>query len=68
MPDAHQLHAGRLMTHVSELPRDQPVLVYCQDGSRSAAAVSLLRAEGFENVAELDGGYDAWACQSGAVA
>ncbi len=64
LPDAHQLHAGRLMTHLDELPRDQPIVVHCQSGARSAAAVSLLRAEGFNNVTELAGGYEAWAKQA----
>ncbi|CAM3784246.1 Hydroxyacylglutathione hydrolase [Deinococcus saxicola] len=64
LPDAHQLHAGRLMTHLDELPRDQQIVVHCQGGARSAAAVSLLRAEGFDNVTELAGGYEAWANQA----
>ena len=55
------------MTHLAELPRDQPLVVHCQSGARSAAAVSLLRAEGFTNVTELAGGYDAWASQAKGV-
>ena len=65
LPNAHQLHAGRLNTHLAELPRDRPVVVHCQSGARSAAAASLLRAEGFTNVTELAGGYEAWARQAG---
>ncbi len=49
------------MTHLADLPRDRPLVVHCQGGARSAAAVSLLRAEGFGNVTELAGGYEAWA-------
>ncbi|AZI44960.1 MBL fold metallo-hydrolase (plasmid) [Deinococcus psychrotolerans] len=64
LPEAHQLHAGRLMAHLDELPRDKQMVVHCQSGARSAAAVSLLRAEGFDNVTELAGGYEAWARQS----
>ncbi|GAA4001751.1 MBL fold metallo-hydrolase [Deinococcus rubellus] len=64
LPNAHQLHAGRLMTHLNELPRDQQIVVHCQSGARSAAAASLLRAEGFTNVTELEGGYEAWTRQS----
>ena len=68
LPNAHQLHAGRLNTHLAELPRDRPVVVHCQSGARSAAAASLLRAEGFSNVTELAGGYEAWARQAETVA
>ena len=68
LPNAHQLHTGRLSTHLAELPRDRPVVVHCQSGARSAAAASLLRAEGFTNVTELAGGYEAWASQAAPVA
>ena len=68
LPNAHQLHAGRLSTHLAELPRDRPLVVHCQSGARSAAAASLLRAEGFTNVTEVAGGYEAWARQTEPVA
>jgi hydroxyacylglutathione hydrolase len=67
LPNAHQLHAGRLMTNLNELPRDRQLVVHCQSGARSAAAASLLRAEGFTNVTELAGGYEAWARQAAPV-
>ena len=68
LPNAHQLHAGRLSTQLAELPSDRPLVVHCQSGARSAAAASLLRAEGFTNVTELAGGYEAWARQTEPVA
>ena len=68
LPYAHQLHTGRLLAHLGELPRGQPLVVHCQGGARSAAAVSLLRAEGFTNVTELAGGYEALARRAQPVA
>ncbi len=39
---------------------NQPILVYCKGGARSAKAWHLLRGEGYTNVQYLSGGYDAW--------
>ena len=41
-------------------PVDQPVLVYCHSGGRSAKAVALLKAAGFTQIHELQGGISAW--------
>ena len=63
---ATQLHAGRLTHNLGRIPRDRPVIVHCQGGARSAAAVSVLRAEGFDNIIDLKGGYAAAKAQVGA--
>ncbi|GAA5513921.1 thiosulfate sulfurtransferase GlpE [Deinococcus carri] len=64
---ATQLHAGRLLQNLGRIPRDRPVVVHCQGGARSAAAVSVLRAEGFDNIIDLDGGYAAYARRAATV-
>ena len=43
-----------------ELKPDQPVLVYCRSGGRSADAVKIMKSAGFQNLRELDGGILAW--------
>ena len=60
VPGAHQLHGGRVMWHLDELPRDAAIVTHCQTGPRSAVVASMLRASGFEGVAELEGGFDGW--------
>ena len=43
-----------------ELPRDRPVVVYCQSSKRSSAMVYMLQREnGLDNVYSLTGGYAA---------
>jgi len=43
-----------------EAVRDQPIVVYCHHGARSAKAVRQLLAHGFASVENLDGGIEAW--------
>lgn len=38
--------------------KDQLIIVYCQSGGRSAAAVSMLKKMGYKNLYELNGGID----------
>lgn len=60
IPGATQLHAGRVIWNFGKLPKDQPLVTYCQSGARNAVASSALRAAGFSNVIELEGSYLAW--------
>ena len=45
---------------VDKLKKDEPVYIYCKAGGRSAEAVETLKAKGFNEIIELDGGMDAW--------
>ena len=56
VPSAHHLHLGHLRDRTDEIPRDRPVLIYCGTGNRSGIAASVLQAEGFEDVRNIDGG------------
>jgi hydroxyacylglutathione hydrolase len=54
----------RLESMLGDLKRDRPIVVHCKGGYRSAIACSLIQRAGFENVANLIGGLDAWqACR-----
>ncbi len=60
---AHALNipVGQLPDRLGELARHRPTVVYCAGGYRSSMAASLLRANGFDDVSDLLGGYNAWA-------
>lgn len=60
IPDATQLHGGRVMWHLDELPRHRMIVVHCQTGTRSAVVASALRPAGFGAVVELEGSYEAY--------
>src|SRR5438132_3286141 len=51
---------GEIAGRADELQREQPVVVHCHSGRRSAQAVRLLQQRGFTNVYNLEGGIDAW--------
>ncbi|MEO8337574.1 MAG: rhodanese-like domain-containing protein [bacterium] len=60
IPGVTHIPLGALPDHLKELPHDMPIVVHCQGGSRSAIAASILKANGFADVANLTGGYRAW--------
>lgn len=60
LPGARHIPLGYLRDRLGELSRQQPVVTHCLSGERAAIAASILRAEGFENVSNLAGGFQAW--------
>jgi hydroxyacylglutathione hydrolase len=50
----------KLRKSVEDLDRNRPTAAYCKGGYRSSIATSILRQEGFTDVANIVGGYDAW--------
>ncbi|QTJ71234.1 rhodanese-like domain-containing protein (plasmid) [Rhodococcus sp. ZPP] len=52
---------AQLHTRLEQIPTGKPMVVHCAGGRRSSVAASLLRAQGFETVSDLLGGYNAWA-------
>ena len=54
---------GEIAERLGELEREQPIIVHCHSGMRSAQAVRLLQQRGFAKVYNLEGGIDAWSDQ-----
>jgi len=53
-------NSGRFLAAVAGFEKDQPIMLYCASGGRSASAAKQLKEEGFTNVYDLDGGVTAW--------
>lgn len=51
---------GQLQDRTGELKRDKLLVVHCKGGYRSSIATSILRRAGFNDIANLTGGFDAW--------
>ncbi|MBP8822326.1 MAG: rhodanese-like domain-containing protein [Flavobacteriales bacterium] len=55
------LPMSQLIDRLDEIPKDIPVVVHCNSGSRSCAVVdSLTTRYGYTNVINLKGGIQAW--------
>jgi rhodanese-related sulfurtransferase len=59
-PDAHHLPMQEIPARLDEIPTDGDVVVACRMGSRSAQVTAYLRAQGWDNVVNLDGGMRDW--------
>lgn len=47
----------------SELDRDAEIYIHCHHGGRSQKACEFLAAQGFERLANVAGGIDAWSLE-----
>ena len=61
LPGAIRIPLATLLSRVDELDPSATTVVYCAGGYRSSIAASVLASRGFGKVADLLGGYDAWA-------
>lgn len=60
LPDSLHIPLAELRRRIDEVPTGRPVVAYCAGGWRSSVAASLLRHNGFTDVSDLLGGFDAW--------
>lgn len=60
VPRAINLPQADLASRLDELPRDRPLALICRSGARSLRAAQFLRQVGFEQVANVQGGTEAW--------
>jgi hydroxyacylglutathione hydrolase len=58
--DAHQIHITQVSLHLREIPRDEPVYIFCGSGLRSMIAASFLQREGWKDLTVVLGGLAGW--------
>jgi rhodanese-related sulfurtransferase len=51
---------GAAGSEIAAKRKEKPLIVYCDNGNRSAKAAGLLRSQGFSRVVNLSGGLNAW--------
>lgn len=54
------INVDELRERINELDKDQTYVIYCQVGLRGYLANRILRNNGFNNVVNLQGGYNLW--------
>ncbi|MDP3520912.1 MAG: rhodanese-like domain-containing protein [Hydrogenophaga sp.] len=65
IPGAINMDWRQVLAKRSSIPKDKPVLIYCNSGSLSAQAGFALRVAGWDNVRILQGGMDEWKAKGG---
>ena len=65
IPGAVHIEWRQVLARRSEIPKDKPVLIYCNQGTLSAQAGFALRLAGYENVRILQGGMAEWTARGG---
>jgi rhodanese-related sulfurtransferase len=65
IPGAVNIEWREVVARRDEIPRDQPVIIYCNTGSLSAQAGFALRLLGWDNVRILQDGLVGWKAKGG---
>jgi rhodanese-related sulfurtransferase len=65
IPGAINMDWRQVLAKRSTIPKNKPVLIYCNTGSLSAQAGFALRVAGWDNVKILQGGMQEWKAKGG---
>ena len=65
IPGAVNMDWRQVLAKRNTLPKNKPVLIYCNTGSLSAQAGFALRVAGWDNVKILQGGMEEWKAKGG---
>jgi len=65
IPGAVNMDWRQVLAKRNTIPKDRPVIIYCNTGSLSAQAGFALRIAGWDNVRILQGGMEEWKAKGG---
>ena len=63
IPGAENIEWRQVLDRRNEIPKDKPVVLYCETGLLSSKAHFALKVAGWENVKVLWGGYLVWSAR-----
>ncbi|MGS5085944.1 rhodanese-like domain-containing protein [Hydrogenophaga sp. A37] len=65
IPGAIHMDWRQVLAKRNTIPKDKPVLIYCNTGSLSAQAGFAMRVAGWDNLRILQGGMEEWKAKGG---
>lgn len=65
IPGAINIEWRQVLAKRVSIPKDKPVLIYCNSGSLSAQAGFAMRVAGWDSLRILQGGFDEWRAKGG---
>jgi len=60
VPGARHIFLPELRDHAHDLDRRRPIAAYCDSGYRASIATSILKQQGFADVSNVPGSWQAW--------
>jgi adenylyltransferase/sulfurtransferase len=60
IPGARLIPMNSIPARLAEIPQGVPILVHCHHGGRSLKVTQFLRAKGYAQVSNVQGGIEAW--------
>ncbi len=58
--NSRHIYVGELHEHLSEIPKNEDIFVYCDAGYKGSLAASVLARHNYQNVTNVLGGMTAW--------
>ncbi len=65
IPGAVNIEWRQVLHKRDDIPKNKPVIIYCNTGTLSAQGGFALRVAGYDNVRILQGGYAEWKAKGG---
>ena len=57
---AHHIYVGELPLYLNKIPKNEPIVVYCDSGYKGSLAASILSKNQYRDVTNVLGGMTAW--------
>ena len=58
--NSHHRYIGELSSHLDDIPRDKPIVIYCDTGYKGSLAGSILALHNYRDLTNVLGGMTAW--------